>query len=83
MIDWLEWIDGRYHVDGLPIHAGTVMEMRFPDYTWQCVRIESRKQGAELLAFWDYHGETVCCQVDQRLHRLRWMSPTRSQGGVN
>lgn len=72
MREWLEWIDYRWHVDGQAIHAGNVMEIRWPDGVWEAVRIESRDSGATLVAYFEHHGEQCAIRIDDRHHRLRW-----------
>lgn len=63
----LQWIDGRWHCDGVGIHAGDGMELHCPGEPvyhengsvtyksgtarWLPVRIESREQGAVLDAY--------------------------------
>jgi hypothetical protein len=71
----LEWIDGRWHCDGDGIHAGVGMEVRWPDGTWQRVRIESGDSGRKLFANFDYHGMTLAVRVDPEANdprELRW-----------
>ena len=34
-----EWRDGRWYLDGRPLHAGDQIEMFFPDGGWQPVRV--------------------------------------------
>ena len=76
----LEWIDARWHLDGKPIHAGCGMEVRWPDGTWQHVRIESGNHGHRLLACFDYHGLGMCVRVDDSCEcELRW--PTGAVAG--
>jgi hypothetical protein len=69
----LDWIDGRWHLDGKGIHAGDMMEIRWPDGTWEVVRIESADRGHLLSAHFEYHG--LCLRVtawpDTRFE-LRW-----------
>ena len=52
----LEWIDGRWHLDGRGIHAGDGLELRFPDKSWVPVRIESEACGRQLYAHFRFHG---------------------------
>lgn len=66
----LKWIDGRWNLDGRPIHAGTPMDVCWPDGTWQQVRIESADAGRKLLACFDYHGLDLSIRVDDQ--HLRW-----------
>lgn len=70
-----EWIDGRWHFDGKPIHAGDGMEIRWPDKTWEPVRIESADAGRILKAYFDHHGETLQVRVrdmDETYRDVRW-----------
>jgi hypothetical protein len=66
-----EWIEGRWHLDGRPIHAGSQMEMVFPDGTWQRIRIESENSGKVLLAYVFYHGEPFKTKIGFT-RKLRW-----------
>jgi hypothetical protein len=72
MSEWLEWIDGRWHVEGRGIHAGDHMEIRWPDGFWEAVRIETTNQGTVLGAYFEHHGELCCVRIDDKHHRLRW-----------
>lgn len=69
-----DWIDGRWHLNGRPVHAGSHMELLFPDGTWQRVRIESREAGRVLVAYVFYHGEPLTLDIGCT-RRLRW--PTK------
>lgn len=66
----LTWIDDRWHLDGCGIHAGCLMEVRWPDGTWQVVRIESGDAGRKLFACFDYHGLALSIRVNDC--ELRW-----------
>jgi len=81
----MEWIDDRWHCNGKPIHAGTGMEVQWPDGTWQRVRIESARSGRVLLACFDYHGLGLSIRVvgndDGSDMPLRW--PLRSTAARN
>jgi hypothetical protein len=68
----LTWIDERWHCDGRPIHAGSQMEMQFPDGTWVEVRIESANLGQKLFAHFDYHGQPCVIHVLEWQNQLRW-----------
>lgn len=74
----LEWIDGRWRLDGQGIHAGESIEVQWPDGTWELVRIESADAGRKLFAHFEYHGLLVSVRVDPDAYEplpLRW--PTR------
>lgn len=61
----LEWFDNRWHLDGQGIHAGESLEVRWPDGTWERVRIESQDCGRRLYAHgMQYHGVDLCIRVD-------------------
>lgn len=66
-----EWIDDRWHLDGRPIHAGSQMEMVFPDGTWQPVRIESEDAGRVLFAFVFHHKQPLGVKIGFT-RKLRW-----------
>jgi hypothetical protein len=71
----LEWLDGRWHLDGRGIHAGASLEFRWPDGTWERVRIESGDCGRKLYAHFDYHGLALRVRVvapDACDCELRW-----------
>lgn len=71
----LEWIDGRWHLDGRAIHAGNCLEVRWPDGTWEAVRIESGDCGRKLFANFDYHGLGLSVRIAMTSERdvdLRW-----------
>lgn len=71
----LAWIDGRWHLDGEGIHAGECVEVKWPDGTWERVRIESADSGRKLFAHFDYHGLTVAVRVDPEAYNplpMRW-----------
>jgi hypothetical protein len=70
----LEWIDDRWHLDGRGIHAGSFLEIRWPDGTWEAVRIESADRGRTLFAHFVHHGQRCCVRVvpDGCDHPLRW-----------
>lgn len=71
----LEWIDGRWHLDGDGIHAGVGMMVKWPDGAWERVRIESGDAGRKLFANFDYHGLTLCVRVDPEAYsplEMRW-----------
>lgn len=59
----LTWDDGRWHLRGQGIHAGAVMEVRWPDGKWEKVRIESADAGRRLYAHFKYHGVDLCVLV--------------------
>lgn len=70
-----EWTDDRWHLDGKPVHAGEVMEIRWPDGTWECVRIESTDSGRKLFAYFDHHGEQLRIPVHTLFNgdrQFRW-----------
>jgi len=64
----LLWIDERWHLDGRPIHAGTLLEILWPDGTWELVRIESDDRGRNLYAHFRHHGRSVSVLA----HRPTW-----------
>jgi hypothetical protein len=66
------WIEDRWHLEGRPIHAGNVLQIRWPDGTWEAVRIETGKTGLRLFAHCDHHGEEFVVEVDDTRHALRW-----------
>jgi len=70
------WIDDRWHLDGKPVHAGTGLEICWPDGTWERVRVESAAAGHKLYAHFEYHGLELCVRVDANgqdaTHNLRW-----------
>jgi hypothetical protein len=78
----IEWIDGRWHFDDIPIYAGDGMEVLFPDGTWLPVRIESEFCGQRLYAHFEFHGKELRIlvmdlnRVPAPLANLRW--PMRS-----
>lgn len=74
MVAKLTWTSNRWHCDGRGIHAGTGMEMQFPDRTWQPVRIESQDCGRRLFAYFVYHGMDLCVSINPEHDRLRWPS---------
>ena len=47
----LRWVDGRWHCDGEPIHAGCAMELLVAGGRWLPVRIESRGAGRWLRCY--------------------------------
>jgi hypothetical protein len=69
----LSWIEDRWHLDDRPIHAGNVVEMRFPDGTWDAVRLESSDSGRRLFACFRYRGIDLSVRVDQGDYELRWL----------
>ncbi len=71
----LEWINDRWHLDGRPIHAGCGIEVRWPDGTWQPVRVESQDSGRRIYAHFDYHGFEMAVRLDgynDGVLKLRW-----------
>lgn len=71
----LTWTNNRWHLRGDGIHAGTTMEVQWPDGTWQTVRIESADGGRKLFAHFDYHGLGLSVRVDPEAYNplpLRW-----------
>lgn len=68
----LEWIDDRWHLKGRPIHAGCGMDVRWPDGTWERVRIESAAAGRKLFACFAYHGLDLSIRVDDADCQFRW-----------
>lgn len=72
----LQWLDNRWHLEGDGIHAGTSMELQWPDGTWQRVRIESQDCGRKLFAHFNYHGAGLSVRVDPDAYDprpLRWI----------
>ena len=68
----LQWIDDRWHCDGRPIHAGNCLELRGDGGHWIPVRVESRDQGRELIAFYRVHGREFCSGIETDYDKLRW-----------
>lgn len=67
----LAWIDGRWHADGVPIHAGDACELHTPEGWWICVRIESSDAGRRLIAYLDEHGLIFKRDIHPEHDRLR------------
>lgn len=68
----LEWINGRWHLDGQGIHAGTGMDLLGQDGEWFRVRIESANQGRELVAYIEHHGFDFSTRISPEYDKLRW-----------
>lgn len=49
----LVWKEGRYHLDGKPMHAGDAMKMLTDHFGWIFGRIETESRGQDLyFHFW-------------------------------
>lgn len=66
----LNLIEDRWHLNGCAIHAGCLMDVHWPDGTWQAVRVESGDAGRKLFACFDYHGLELSIRVNDL--DLRW-----------
>lgn len=58
------WKDDRWHCDGRPIHAGTVMDLIGGGGSRMRVRIESENHGRTLRAYTRLNGLTFTHKVD-------------------
>lgn len=58
------WINDRWHLDGKPVHAGCGTEIRWPDGTWEAVRLESADYGRDIFAHFEHHGLELRVRVD-------------------
>lgn len=67
----LEWIDNRWHCDGVGIHAGQGMELR-GEKQWHRVRIESADAGQILIAYMVIDGIQFSYRIWPESDRLRW-----------
>ena len=65
-----KWIDKRWHIDGIGIHAGEALEMKLDD-GWREVRIETRDRGEILDAYINIGGRPFKTMLDSG-DRLRW-----------
>jgi hypothetical protein len=72
----LEFIGDRWHCDGLGIHAGDRMEMRFTENEWLPLLIEKGDHGRELFGRFNIRGAAFRRRIDPKRHALRW--PTSS-----
>lgn len=75
----LEWIDGRWHLDKHGIHSGDQLWIKWPDGTWERVRVESQDNGRKLSAHFDYHGLELsirCVTPETAIYELSWNKPT-------
>jgi hypothetical protein len=69
----LSWGEDRWHLGGRPIHAGAAIEVRWPDGTWEQVRVESADRGRRLYAHGiHYHGVDLSIRLDEDYYALRW-----------
>lgn len=59
----LQWIDDRWHLANSGIHAGECLEIRWPDGTWEAVRIESGNRGQRLFAYASHCGQEFAVEV--------------------
>lgn len=64
------WVDKRWHLNGVGIHAGETLEMELDD-GWREVRIETRDLGEILDAYIHVGGRSFKTTV-QPYDKLRW-----------
>lgn len=76
----LTWQDDRWHLDGRPIHAGTIMVLIGGGRSRNVIRIETTNRGRTLLAFKRFNGldyvHTIDCDIVDGPGSLEW--PTSS-----
>jgi len=72
----MEWIGGRWHLAGRPIHAGSylLLWLWLPGHgrQWREVRIESSDHGRILTANITLGGREFVSQIDPVVDSLRW-----------
>jgi len=71
---FLAWHDGRWHLDGVGIHAGDSLYLRSWDNRelWFLVRVESTDAGRRLYAHWCVEGFDVVNELNLRRDKLQW-----------
>ena len=64
-----QWIDGRWHLDGQPLHAGDQIEILTPD-GWRTVRVYRATESLGLRVCVNFHGLIFTRTVGNA--KLRW-----------
>ena len=67
----MEWIDGRWHLNGQGIHAGDMLEL-YTGKKWLMVRIESQNGGRDLYAYLSIDDQEFHTWVSTKYDKLRW-----------